>query len=170
VAGIETRIVSEHGGPLSHDGEPLGELQVRGPTLFTGYLGQPETTTASYTDDGWFRTGDIATIDPGGVHRIVGRASLDLIKSGGFRIGAGEVEDALLAHPAVREAAVVGVPDPDLGQEIVGYVVADGVTPEKLIEFVATTLSVHKRPRRVVLVDALTRNAMGKIQKHQLRE
>jgi len=169
VAGIETRIVAEHGGPLSHDGEAPGELQVRGPTLFTGYLGQPETTTASYTDDGWFRTGDIATIDPGGVHRIVGRASLDLIKSGGFRIGAGEVEDALLAHPAVREAAVVGVPDPDLGQEIVGYVVADGVTPEELIEFVATTLSVHKRPRRVVLVDALPRNAMGKIQKHQLR-
>ncbi len=170
VAGIQTRIVSEPGDPLPNDGEALGELQVKGPTLFTGYLGQPETTAASYTDDGWFRTGDIATIDPGGVHRIVGRASLDLIKTGGFRIGAGEVEDALLAHPAVREVAVVGVPHPDLGQEIVAYVVADGATPEKLIEFVATTLSVHKRPRRVVLVDALPRNAMGKIQKHQLRQ
>ncbi|HEX2419492.1 MAG TPA: acyl-CoA synthetase, partial [Micromonosporaceae bacterium] len=170
VAGVETRIVSEQGVPLSHDGEALGELQVRGPTLFTGYLGQPETTAEAYARDGWFRTGDIATIDPGGVHRIIGRASLDLIKSGGFRIGAGEVEDALLAHPAVREAAVVGVPHPDLGQEIVGYVVADGVTPEKLIEFVATTLSVHKRPRRVIIVDELPRNAMGKIQKHLLRK
>jgi fatty acid CoA ligase FadD36 len=170
VAGIGTRIASEPGDPLAHDGETLGELQVRGPTLFTGYLGQPEATADAYTGDGWFRTGDIATIDPDGVHRIVGRASLDLIKTGGFRIGAGEVEDALLAHPAVREAAVVGAPHPDLGQEIVGYVVADGVTPEKLIEFVATTLSGHKRPRKVVLVDALPRNAMGKIQKHQLRE
>jgi fatty acid CoA ligase FadD36 len=170
VTGVQTRIVSEPGGTLSHDGETLGELQVRGATLFTGYLGQPGTTAASYTDGGWFRTGDIAVIGPDGVHRIVGRASLDLIKTGGFRIGAGEVEDALLAHPAVREAAVVGVPHPDLGQEIVGYVVADGVTPEKLIEFVAATLTVHKRPRRVVLVDRLPRNAMGKVQKQELRD
>ncbi|MQA26553.1 MAG: acyl-CoA synthetase, partial [Micromonosporaceae bacterium] len=113
---------------------------------------------------------DIAVIDEGGSHRIVGRASFDLLKSGGFRIGAGEVEDALLAHPAVREAAVVGAPHPDLGQEIVAYVVADGVAPEALIQHVASTLSVHKRPRRVVLVDALPRNAMGKVQKQLLAD
>jgi fatty acid CoA ligase FadD36 len=168
VTSVETRIVSEAGTLVRHDGETIGELQVRGPTLFTGYLGQPEATTTSYAEDGWFRTGDAATIGPDGVHRIVGRASLDLINSGGFRIGAGEVEDALLAHPAVREAAVVGVPHPDLGQEIVGYVVADGVSPAELTGFVATTLSVHKRPRRVIIVAALPRNTMGKVQKKQL--
>ncbi len=159
--GISTRVVSE-------EADGLGELQVRGPTLFNGYLGQPEATAASYTADGWFRTGDAATVDDDGVHRIVGRASQDLIKCGGYRIGAGEVEDALLAHPSVAEAAVVGVPDEDLGQQIVAYVVADGVSAEALIDFVATTLSGHKRPRRVVLVDALPRNAMGKVQKQLL--
>jgi fatty acid CoA ligase FadD36 len=110
----------------------------------------------------------VACIDGEGWHRIVGRQSTDLIKSGGYRVGAGEVEAALLAHPAVREAAVVGAPDADLGQIIVGYVVADGVTGPDLCEFVARTLSVHKRPRRVELVDALPRNAMGKVQKTRL--
>ncbi len=117
--GVATRIAGAVDG--------IGELQVQGPTLYDGYLGRPEATAASYTEDGWFRTGDIASIDADGTHRIVGRASTDLIKSGGYRIGAGEVENALLAHPAVREAAVVGAPHPDLGQEIVAYVVADGV-------------------------------------------
>jgi fatty acid CoA ligase FadD36 len=150
---------------LPADGVSLGELQVRGATLFSGYLNQPEATAAAYAPGGWFRTGDIATIDSRGVHRILGRASSDLIKSGGYRIGAGEVEDALLAHPDVREAAVVGVPDDDLGQVIVAYVVADGVTADALIAYVATTLAWHKRPRRVLLVDALPRNAMGKVRK-----
>jgi fatty acid CoA ligase FadD36 len=141
---------------------------MRGATLFTGYLNRPEATAAAFTGDGWFRTGDIATIDPDGTHRIVGRASTDLIKSGGFRIGAGEVENALLAHPAVREAAVVGAPHDDLGQEVVAYVVADGVSSADLIDFVADGLSRHKRPRRIVFVEALPRNPMGKIQKHLL--
>ncbi len=136
--------------------------------MFAGYLNRPDANAAAFTADGWFRTGDIATIDPDGTHRIVGRASTDLIKSGGFRIGAGEVESALLAHPAVREAAVVGAPHDDLGQEVVAYVVADGVTADELIRFVADGLSRHKRPRRVVFLDALPRNPMGKIQKHLL--
>ncbi|WP_422769765.1 acyl-CoA synthetase [Plantactinospora sp. WMMC1484] len=166
--GVETRLVDEAGVTLPADGESIGELQVRGATLFAGYLGMPEATAAAYTPDGWFRTGDVATVGPDGQHRIVGRASTDLIKSGGYRIGAGEVENMLLAHPGVREAAVVGVPHPDLGQEVVAYVVGDGVTGEALIDFVATGLSRHKRPRRVHLIDALPRNAMGKVQKRQL--
>ncbi|WP_171163165.1 AMP-binding protein [Streptomyces sp. I05A-00742] len=150
------------------DGSGIGELEVSGPTLFSGYLGRPEETARAHTADGWFRTGDIAALDPDGGHRIVGRASTDLIKSGGYRIGAGEVENALLDHPAVAEAAVVGVPHDDLGQEIVAYVVADGVTEQALIDFVAAQLSVHKRPRRVRFLDALPRNAMGKPQKRLL--
>ncbi|MGK5544032.1 acyl-CoA synthetase [Streptomyces sp. URMC 127] len=158
--GVRTRLVAAEGG--------IGELEVCGPTLFSGYLGRPEATAAAHTADGWFRTGDIAAIDEDGTHRIVGRASTDLIKSGGYRVGAGEVENALLDHPAVREAAVVGVPHDDLGQEIVAYVVADGATEKQLVDFVAGHLSVHKRPRRIRFLDALPRNAMGKPQKKLL--
>jgi fatty acid CoA ligase FadD36 len=159
--GVQTRLSLPDGGTL-------GELEVRGPTLFSGYLNRPDATADSYTVDGWFRTGDIAMIDADGVHRIVGRSATDLIKSGGYRVGAGEVEDVLLAHPAVTEAAVVGAPHADLGQEIVAYVVAPGASAQELIDFVATRLSVHKRPRRVHLVDALPRNQMGKVQKSML--
>lgn len=146
---------------------PDGELEVRGPMVFGGYLNGAGPSV--FTEDGWFRTGDVATIDADGVHRIVGRASTDLIKTGGFRVGAGEVEEALTAHPAVAEAAVVGRPDDDLGQAIVAYVVASGVGADELVSFVASRLSVHKRPRAVVFVDDLPRNALGKVQKHRLR-
>ncbi|EFL20113.1 AMP-binding protein [Streptomyces sp. C] len=160
--GIRTRIAAEPGAEI-------GELQLTGPTLFSGYLGRPDATAAAYTGDGWFRTGDIAAVDPeDGVHRIVGRASIDMIKSGGYRIGAGEIENALLDHPKVAEAAVVGVPDADLGQRIVAFVVADGVTGAELTDFVAAHLSVHKRPREVRFVPAIPRNAMGKPQKKLL--
>ncbi|HEX4101550.1 MAG TPA: acyl-CoA synthetase, partial [Pseudonocardiaceae bacterium] len=135
---------------------------------FDGYLGRPEATEASWTDDGWFRTGDAAAWDAGGYHRIVGRRSSDLIKTGGYRVGAGEVESALLDHPSVAEAAVVGLPDADLGQRIVAFVVASEATPGELIEHVASQLSVHKRPREIRLVDQLPRNAMGKVQKARL--
>jgi fatty acid CoA ligase FadD36 len=166
--GVSARVVGESGAPAPADGEAIGELQVRGPTLFSGYRNLPDATAASFTVDGWFRTGDVATVDPAGVHRIVGRSSTDLIKSGGYRIGAGEVENALLTHPAVREAAVIGVPHADLGEEIVAYVVAGGVSSVELIDFVAARLSVHKRPRTVHLVESLPRNAMGKVQKKLL--
>jgi fatty acid CoA ligase FadD36 len=107
-------------------------------------------------------------IDAAGYHRIVGRESTDVIKTGGYRVGAGEVEDALLTHPAVREAAVVGRPDDDLGAVLVAYVIADGADEAALIAWVAARLSVHKRPRRVVFVASLPRNAMGKVQKKRL--
>ncbi|MFI5671140.1 AMP-binding protein [Streptomyces sp. NPDC051704] len=160
--GIRTRIVAEPGAEI-------GELQLTGPTLFAGYLGRPEATAAAYTEDGWFRTGDIAAVDEvDGVHRIVGRASIDMIKTGGYRVGAGEIENALLDHPRVSEAAVVGVPDEDLGQRVVAFVVAEGVTGAELTDFVVAHLSVHKRPREVRFVAAIPRNAMGKPQKKLL--
>ncbi|MEU9872740.1 acyl-CoA synthetase [Actinomadura sp. NPDC048021] len=168
--GVETRLAAEDGSAVPPDGETPGELHVRAPLLFKGYLNRPEATAESFTSDGWFRTGDIATIGPDGWHRIVGRASTDLIKSGGYRIGAGEIENALLAHPAVREAAVVGTPHDDLGEQVTAYVVADGVGERQLIDFVAERLSVHKRPRVVHLVGSLPRNAMGKVVKSRLSE
>lgn len=171
IAGVRTRLRDDHGAEVPHDGESVGGLQIQSPTLFAGYLGKPEETAKSFTDDGWFITGDIAAIEPDGNHRIVGRASVDLIKSGGYRIGAGEVETVLLAHPGVHEVAVVGVPDEDLGQRIVAYVIAEpGAQPpaDELIAYVADQLSQHKRPRDIRFVETLPRNAMGKIQKQQL--
>ncbi|WP_433232688.1 acyl-CoA synthetase [Actinomadura formosensis] len=168
--GVETRLAADDGTSVPPDGETPGELHVRAPLLFKGYLNRPDATAKSFTPDGWFRTGDIAAIGPDGWHRIVGRASTDLIKSGGYRIGAGEIENALLAHPAVREAAVVGTPHDDLGEQVTAYVVADGVAERQLIDFVAERLSAHKRPRVVHLVDALPRNAMGKVVKARLSE
>ena len=168
LAGVTTRLVDDDEAPAAHDGESVARLQVRGATLFDGYLGRPDATAAAFTADGWYRTGDVAVIDGDGMHRIVGRESTDLIKSGGYRIGAGEVETALLGHPGVVEAAVVGLPDDDLGQRIVAFVVGD-VAPEALIDYVARQLSVHKRPREVRIVDALPRNAMGKVLKKELR-
>jgi fatty acid CoA ligase FadD36 len=169
LTGVETRLAAEDGSPVPHDGETPGELYVRAPMVFDGYLGRPEATAQSLAADGWFRTGDIAAIGPDGWHRIVGRASTDLIKSGGYRIGAGEVENALLSHPAVREAAVIGTPHADLGEQVTAYVVAEeGVTDKQLIDFVAERLSAHKRPRVVHLVGSLPRNAMGKVVKTRL--
>jgi len=171
VAGVRTRLVDELGQPVPHDGESVGELQVCGATLFDGYLGRPEDTARAFTPDRWFRTGDVACIEPDGTHRIVGRASVDLIKSGGYRIGAGEIESALLGHPGVAECAVVGMPDDDLGQRIVAHVVLrPGAAPSaaELIAHVGSELSAHKRPREIRFVDALPRNEMGKIQKTRL--
>ncbi|MFI1463282.1 acyl-CoA synthetase [Nocardia carnea] len=170
VQGVQTRLRDEAGQPVPHDGSSIGGLQVRGPMLFDGYFGRPEATAECWTEDGWFRTGDVAAIDADGFHRIVGRESVDLIKSGGYRIGAGEVETTLLGHPGVVEVAVVGLPDADLGQRIVAFVVARDTAPseQELIDHVAGELSAHKRPREIRFVASLPRNAMGKVQKKQL--
>jgi fatty acid CoA ligase FadD36 len=164
---MSTRLAGEDSGPVPHDGDSIGSLQVRTPTIFDGYLNRPDATAESFTSDGWYRTGDAAVIDSDGMHRIVGRESVDLIKSGGYRVGAGEIETVLLGHPEVAEVAVVGLPDDDLGQRIVAFVVGDADSDE-LIDFVAQQLSVHKRPREVRLVDELPRNAMGKVIKKEL--
>jgi fatty acid CoA ligase FadD36 len=168
VGGVEARVVDDDGEPVPHDGESIGNLHVRGRTLFDGYLNQPEATGASFAADGWFITGDIAAVSEANRHRIVGRKSSDLIKSGGYRIGAGEIESALLDHASVAEAAVIGEPDDDLGERIVAYVVGEKTPAQELIDHVSRTLSTHKRPREIRFVDSLPRNAMGKVQKSRL--
>ncbi|WP_406445728.1 acyl-CoA synthetase [Streptomyces sp. NBC_01613] len=171
--GVELRLVEEDGSAItSYDGETVGEIQVRGPNLFTGYLNRPDATKDAFTADGWFRTGDMAVRDRDGYVRIVGRKATDLIKSGGYKIGAGEIENALLEHPGVREAAVTGEPDADLGERIVAWVVpTDPQTPpsaEELADHVASRLAPHKRPRVVHYLSVLPRNDMGKIMKRAL--
>ncbi|MEU6138862.1 acyl-CoA synthetase [Streptomyces sp. NPDC047081] len=171
--GVELRLVEEDGSPItSYDSETVGEIQVRGPNLFTGYLNRPDATAAAFTADGWFRTGDMAVRESDGYVRIVGRKATDLIKSGGYKIGAGEIENALLEHPGVREAAVTGEPDADLGERIVAWVVPeDPQYPpglDELADHVARRLAPHKRPRVVHHLSALPRNDMGKIMKRAL--
>ncbi len=166
--GVELRLVDDEGAPLA--GDTVGEIEVRGPNLFLGYLNRPDAT-AEVLRDGWFRTGDMALRDADGYVRIVGRRATDLIKSGGYKIGAGEIENALLEHPGVAEVAVTGEPDEDLGERIVAWVVPSGdaaPSADDLADHVARLLSPHKRPRVVRFLESLPRNDMGKIMKRAL--
>jgi malonyl-CoA/methylmalonyl-CoA synthetase len=174
VAGVDVRLVDDDGAVLSlADDETIGEIEVRGPNLFLGYLGRPQAS-AEAMHEGWFRTGDMATRDERGYIRIVGRRATDLIKSGGYKIGAGEIEAALREHPAVDDAAVTGEADPDLGEVVVAWVVLrdagarSGVAADELVDHVAEQLAPHKRPRRVHFVSELPRNELGKVQKQRL--
>jgi malonyl-CoA/methylmalonyl-CoA synthetase len=168
---VEIRLVDDDGGVIeAADDETIGEIHVRGPNLFLEYLNRPDATAEAMTA-GWFKTGDLATRAPDGYIRIVGRRATDLIKSGGFKIGAGEIEGALLEHPAVKEVAVTGEPDPDLGERIVAWIVArEGESPsgDELSGHVADLLTPHKRPRVVHFLHELPRNEMGKVQKKRL--
>jgi len=171
--GVDLRLVDDDGAPIdATDDETVGEIQVRGPNLFLEYLNRPDAT-AEVMRDGWFATGDMATRADDGYIRIVGRRATDLIKSGGYKIGAGEIEGALMEHAGVAEVAVTGEPDDDLGERIVAWVVpADGERPEEkeLADHVARLLTPHKRPRVVRYLEELPRNAMGKVVKKELRE
>jgi malonyl-CoA/methylmalonyl-CoA synthetase len=169
--GLELRLVDEQRRPVAPGLDVLGEIAVRGPNVFPGYLNRPDATAAALDPAGFFHTGDIAALTAAGEVRIVGRKATDLIKTGGYKVGAGEVEAALLEHPGVREAAVIGVADEDLGERIVAFVVpypGAAPSPAALIDHVAGSLAPHKRPRAVHLVEALPRNAMGKVLKAQL--
>ena len=147
--GVEIRLLDDAGEPIdAADDETIGEITVRGPNLFLEYLNRPDAT-AEAVQDGWFRTGDLATRAPDGYIRIVGRRATDLIKSGGYKIGAGEIEGALLEHPGVREAAVTGEPDPDLGERIVAWIVpSDGAAPsaDELADHVAVAADPAQAP------------------------
>ncbi|SCK22441.1 acyl-CoA synthetase [Streptomyces sp. WMMB 322] len=170
--GVELRLVDEDGRAVeAMDGETVGEIQVRGRNLFTEYLNRPDATAEAF-DGGWFRTGDMATRDPDGYVRIVGRKATDIIKSGGYKIGAGEIENALLEHPDVKEAAVTGESDDDLGERIVAWIVPGARRPgeQELADHVAEQLSPHKRPRVVRFREALPRNDMGKLMKRALHD
>ncbi len=172
LAGVELRIVDDARVPMSAADarDTGGEIAVRGPHVFAGYLDRPDATAAVMDDDGWFYTGDVATVADDGFVTIIGRRSTDIIKCGGFKVGAGEVEACLCEHPAVAEAAVIGAPDPDLGERIVAFVVVRSpIEPGVLVDHVAARLSPHKRPREVRILETLPRNAMGKVVKTALR-
>lgn len=163
----ELRLVDADGAAVP-DGEP-GELEVRGPDLCLGYL-DPQLNAKAFTADGWFRTGDLAALDEHGRMRIVGRAK-DIIVRGGENLSAGEIEDLLIEHPSIDEVAVVGAPDPVLGERPCAFVVGmPGLELGDLVDFLRSRrLAAQKLPERLELVPSLPRTASGKIQKHRLR-
>jgi malonyl-CoA/methylmalonyl-CoA synthetase len=138
--------------------------------VFPGYWRRPDATREAFTDDGWFRSGDVGAFDPDGYLQIVGRAK-ELIISGGYNVYPREVEDVLLEHPSVAEVAVVGEPSDEWGELVVAVVVAArgcAVNPDELMGFAAGQLAAYKRPRRIRVVEALPRNALGKVLRAQL--
>lgn len=163
--GTEVEIRREDGALA--DPNETGELWVRGPNLCAGYWRRPEATAAAFVD-GWFRTGDLGQRDADGRITLQGRRS-ELIISGGFNIHPREIEELLLQQPGIREAAVVGMPDPARGEMPVAYCVSDAaLDPDALERVLRTDLASFKVPRRYVRVDALPRTALGKIQRHLL--
>ena len=149
-----------------------GEICVKGPQVMMGYWRRPEETAASFRD-GWFRTGDVAVLDDG-QYRLLGRTSVDIIKTGGYKVSALEIEEVLRAHPAVEDCAVVGLADEEWGERVAAAVVARGATTapslEELRGFAKDRLAPYKAPREVVVVTALPRNTLGKVEKPRVKE
>ncbi|GAC1409124.1 MAG: long-chain fatty acid--CoA ligase [Actinomycetota bacterium] len=169
IPNISIRVVDDQGNPVA-PGEP-GELCVKGPNVMKGYYRRPELT-AEVVRDGWLHTGDIARVDSDGYIHITERKK-DLIIRGGFNIFPRDVEEVLYGHPAVQEAAVVGMPDAKLGEEVVAYVVlrpGESVGEEDLIAFCRRALAKYKTPKHVRFVGELPKNPIGKILKRDLRE
>ena len=168
--GVDLRIGDEQGQPLPH-GTP-GVIEIKGPNVFGGYWRMPEKTAQEFRDGGWFITGDVAVQSPDGRVTIVGRAK-DLIISGGYNIYPKEIESVLDAVAGVAETAVIGVPDPDFGESVVALVVAEKTVAPSLADLEACVreqLARFKHPRKIILVEDLPRNAMGKVQKNLLRD
>jgi malonyl-CoA/methylmalonyl-CoA synthetase len=170
--GVTVDVVAEDGRPAAPD-EP-GELRVRSPQLFLGYHGDPEATARAYDEQGRFRTGDTGVRDRDGVVRLLGRTSTDILKSGGYKLSALEIEEALREHPAIADVAVVGLPDETWGDQVTACVVLrQGAAPLDLAGLRAWAkerLAPYKIPRALHLLDALPRNPMGKVQKGELRQ
>ena len=167
---VESRLVDEAGADL--DAGP-GELLIRGPSVFPGYWRRDEATRAAFVEGGWFRTGDVAERDPSGYLRLLGRTSVDILKSGGYKLSALEIEEALRDHEAIAEVAVVGLPDETWGDRVVAVVVAApgraaACAPEAVRAWARERLASYKVPREVIVVEALPRNALGKVVKPEL--
>ena len=173
--GVEVRLVGESGDVVTDDNTP-GEIQVRGSNLFREYWNRPQATAESFVD-GWFRTGDMAVIEDGS-YRIMGRTSIDIIKSGGYKLSALEIEAALLDHPDIAQCAVIGMDDETWGEAVAAAVVLSTSNPHEsdtldlssLRSWCKGKISPYKIPQRLVVLDNLPRNAMGKVTKPALRE
>lgn len=165
---VEIRTVNED-NILVSAGEP-GEIQVKGPCVFKEYWGKPEVTAKSFTEDGWFMTGDIAVLEDG-YYRILGRDSIDIIKSGGYKISALEIEEVLRKHSHVKDCGVVGIPDEEWGELVVAALVCeDNPDLEELNHWIRERMPSYKTPRKYIFIDELPRNTMGKVTKNDLKK
>jgi malonyl-CoA/methylmalonyl-CoA synthetase len=143
-----------------------GEIQVKGANVFKEYWQKPASTAESFTADGWFKTGDIAALDEHGGYRILGRNSVDIIKSGGYKISALEIEEVLRQYPGIRDCSVVGLPNDEWGELVAAAIVTQGVVDEKALNtWMREQMPAYKTPRKYLAVDELPRNAMGKVTK-----
>ena len=166
---VTVQLVDEEGEIVTGEGTP-GEIRIQSPTVFLEYWGNREATADSFSD-GWFCTGDIAVIEDG-YYRIMGRSSVDIIKSGGYKLSALEIENTLLAHPQIAEVAVVGIKDRTWGEAVAAAVALKGdddMTLDALKSWCDGKLSSYKVPKQLRVVDALPRNAMGKVVKPSLK-
>ena len=165
---VQIRLMDENLREIVEPDQP-GEIFIRGPNVFSGYWRDPEASKQAFLE-GWFRSGDVAYRDSDGYYYVLGRLSFDIIKSGGYRIGAREIEEVLERHPAVREVAAVGLPDEDLGERVTAFVVpAFPVEIPELLDHCSQYLARYKCPRSLVLVDSLPKNSLGKITKNRLK-
>jgi malonyl-CoA/methylmalonyl-CoA synthetase len=167
--GVDVRLVDERGAAVP-DGTP-GEIEVRGESVFREYWARPDATREAFRD-GWFRTGDVAVVESGS-YRILGRQSVDIIKTGGYKVSALEIEEVLRQHNDIRDCAVVGIPDDEWGERVAAAIVPRsevGPALEDLREWAAARLAQYKLPTRMRLVDDLPRNAMGKVVKARVKE
>jgi malonyl-CoA/methylmalonyl-CoA synthetase len=170
--GISMRVTNGETGVVEHHADVIGTLQVKGPNVFAGYWRDEEKTKAEFTADGWFKTGDVGRIDSDGYVHIVGRAK-DLVISGGYNVYPKEVETELDSVEGVLESAVFGVPHPDFGEGVTAAVVPKTgavLSEDAIIESVKMRLARYKVPKRILLLEELPRNAMGKVQKNALRK
>jgi malonyl-CoA/methylmalonyl-CoA synthetase len=166
---VEVRLVDERGREVE-EGTP-GEIEVRGPNVFAEYWRRPDATRESFRD-GWFRTGDVAVVQKG-YYRILGRSNVDILKTGGYKVSALEIEEVLRTHPAVAECAVVGREDEAWGERVCAAIVlreGSTLTPEELRSWAGARLAPYKVPREVLTLPALPRNAMGKVTKPAVKE
>lgn len=166
--GVSVKLTDEEGKIIT-DPETPGQVYVKGATVFSEYWNRPEETLKSF-DNGWFKTGDIAAFDQKGNYRILGRNSSDIIKSGGYKISALEIENLLLEHPSVKECAIVALPDEEWGECIAAAIAGGDADIEAIKTFARQKLAPYKLPRRWVMVSSLPRNSMGKTIKNEVKK
>jgi len=167
--GVEARLIDDN-GKIVQPGEP-GEIQIRGPLVFLEYWGKPDITKSSFQGE-WFSTGDIAVVE-NGLYRIIGRSSLDIIKTGGYKVSSLEIEGVLRTHPGIEECSVVGIEDPEWGECVSAALVlkkGSEMTLESLRTWAKERLAVYKVPAQIRIFNELPRTPMGKVYKMKVRQ
>ena len=165
--GVSVRLMGDN-EEIKEELEP-GEIQIKGPNVFLSYWNKPSATQETFTEDGWFKTGDVAHLD-GGYYKILGRSSVDIIKSGGYKLSALEIEEVLRVHPDIEDCGVVGLPDDEWGEVVAAVLVLkNAITKEEINTWLRERLPGYKVPRLYHFVEELPRNAMGKVTKNDLK-